>query len=117
MFRCYQFVDVPLVQNKEFAYFYLFILRILFTSTLLEYLILVSPAAFNKDGKSGSRKPPDPLDTTYAAARWMDNWGYLIALAATATVGLCGWIGIVPLLTGKVGFHLLHALLGRAPAS
>ncbi len=36
----------------------------------------------------------------------------LIALAATGTVGVWGWIGIVPLLTGSVGFCPLYPLIG-----
>ena len=36
----------------------------------------------------------------------------LIALAATGTVGVWGYIGIVPLLTGAVGFCPLYTVLG-----
>lgn len=36
----------------------------------------------------------------------------LITLAATNTVGLWGWLGVVPLLTGLVGFCPLYTLLG-----
>lgn len=36
----------------------------------------------------------------------------LIALAATGTVGLWGWIGVVPLLTGAIGNCPLYSLLG-----
>ncbi len=36
----------------------------------------------------------------------------LIALAATGTVGLWGWIGIVPLLTGIFRFCPAYPLLG-----
>ena len=36
----------------------------------------------------------------------------LIALAATGTVGMWGWIGIVPLLTAIFGFCPAYALLG-----
>jgi O-antigen ligase len=36
----------------------------------------------------------------------------LIALAATGTVGLWGWIGIVPLATGLIGWCPLYAALG-----
>ena len=36
----------------------------------------------------------------------------LIALAATGTVGLWGWIGIVPLATGLIGWCPLYAMLG-----
>lgn len=36
----------------------------------------------------------------------------LIAGAATGTVGAWGWIGVVPLLTGAVGFCPLYKVLG-----
>ena len=36
----------------------------------------------------------------------------LIALAATGTVGMWGWIGIVPLLTGVIGFCPAYTILG-----
>ncbi len=36
----------------------------------------------------------------------------LIALAATGTVGAWGWIGVVPLLTGAVGFCPMYKVLG-----
>ena len=36
----------------------------------------------------------------------------LIGLAATGTVGLWGYIGVVPLLTGLVGWCPPYALLG-----
>jgi Protein of unknown function (DUF2892) len=36
----------------------------------------------------------------------------LIGLAATGTVGVWGWIGVVPLLTGAVGFCPLYTVLG-----
>jgi hypothetical protein len=36
----------------------------------------------------------------------------LIGLAATGTVGAWGWIGVVPLLTGIVGFCPAYPLLG-----
>lgn len=36
----------------------------------------------------------------------------LIALAATHTIGVWGWIGIVPLLTGIFSFCPAYALLG-----
>ena len=38
----------------------------------------------------------------------------LIALAATGTVGVWGWIGVVPLLTGRSGFCPLYPLLGMS---
>lgn len=36
----------------------------------------------------------------------------LIGLAATGTVGAWGWIGVVPLITGAVGFCPVYPLLG-----
>jgi hypothetical protein len=36
----------------------------------------------------------------------------LIALAATGTVGAWGYIGMVPLLTGAVGYCPLYSMLG-----
>lgn len=36
----------------------------------------------------------------------------LVGLAATGKVGAWGWIGVVPLLTGAVGFCPLYPLLG-----
>lgn len=36
----------------------------------------------------------------------------LIAAAATGTVGVWGYIGVVPLLTGLMGWCLPYALLG-----
>ena len=36
----------------------------------------------------------------------------LIGLAATGTVGLWGYIGIVPLVTGAVGMCPVYSLLG-----
>ena len=36
----------------------------------------------------------------------------LIALAVTGTVGLWGWIGVVPVATGLFGFCPAYALLG-----
>lgn len=36
----------------------------------------------------------------------------LIGLAATGTVGVWGWIGIVPLATGAVGWCPLYSILG-----
>lgn len=36
----------------------------------------------------------------------------LIALAATGTIGLWGWVGIVPLLTGLFNFCPLYSVLG-----
>ena len=36
----------------------------------------------------------------------------LIALAATGTIGVWGWIGIVPLATAAMGFCPLYTVLG-----
>lgn len=36
----------------------------------------------------------------------------LIALAVTNTVGVWGWIGVVPLLTGIFGFCPVYSMLG-----
>jgi hypothetical protein len=36
----------------------------------------------------------------------------LIALAATGTVGVWGWIGVVPLATGLAGMCPLYSVLG-----
>lgn len=36
----------------------------------------------------------------------------LVALAATGTVGVWGWIGVVPLLTGAIGFCPAYSIFG-----
>jgi hypothetical protein len=36
----------------------------------------------------------------------------LIGLAATGTVGVWGWIGVLPLVTGIVGFCPAYAIFG-----
>jgi len=36
----------------------------------------------------------------------------LIALAATGAVGVWGWIGVVPLVTGVLGWCPLYTVLG-----
>lgn len=36
----------------------------------------------------------------------------LIALAATGTIGTWGYIGVVPLLTGAIGFCPAYAIFG-----
>jgi len=38
----------------------------------------------------------------------------LIGLAATGTVGAWGWIGILPLVTGVVGFCPAYAIFGMS---
>ena len=40
------------------------------------------------------------------------NPDLLIGLAATGTVGVWGWIGIVPLATGLMGWCPFYPLLG-----
>jgi len=43
----------------------------------------------------------------------------LIGLAATGTIGMWGYIGIIPLMTGAVGMCPIYSLLGinTCPAS
>ena len=41
----------------------------------------------------------------------------LIVLAATGTVGLWGYIGVAPLLTGLMGWCPPYAILGFNPCS
>ncbi|MBC7600618.1 MAG: DUF2892 domain-containing protein [Polaromonas sp.] len=36
----------------------------------------------------------------------------LIGLAATGTVGLWGYIGVIPLITGAIGMCPIYSLLG-----
>jgi hypothetical protein len=36
----------------------------------------------------------------------------LIALTLTGTIGVWGWIGVVPLVTGLVGLCPLYSMLG-----
>lgn len=36
----------------------------------------------------------------------------LIGLAATGTVGVWGWIGVLPLITGVVGFCPAYSIFG-----
>jgi Protein of unknown function (DUF2892) len=36
----------------------------------------------------------------------------LIGLAATGTVGVWGWVGVVPLATGLIGWCPLYTVLG-----
>jgi len=38
--------------------------------------------------------------------------GLLVALAATGTVGVWGWIGVVPLATAAIGWCPAYTLLG-----
>jgi hypothetical protein len=38
----------------------------------------------------------------------------LIGLAATGTVGVWGWIGVLPLVTGIVGFCPAYAVFGMS---
>ena len=41
----------------------------------------------------------------------------LVTLAATGTVGVWGWIGVVPLLTGLVGYCPAYAIFGMSTCS
>ena len=41
----------------------------------------------------------------------------LMALAYTGTVGMWGWIGVVPLLTGIVGICPAYAIFGMSTCS
>ena len=38
----------------------------------------------------------------------------LITLAATGTIGVWGWIGVLPLVTGAVGFCPAYAIFGMS---
>ena len=38
----------------------------------------------------------------------------LISLAATGTVGAWGWIGVLPLLTGLIGFCPAYTIFGMS---
>jgi hypothetical protein len=38
----------------------------------------------------------------------------LIGLAATGTIGVWGWIGVMPLLTGLIGFCPGYAIFGMS---
>jgi len=38
----------------------------------------------------------------------------LVGLAATGTIGAWGWIGVLPLLTGAVGFCPAYAVFGMS---
>lgn len=41
----------------------------------------------------------------------------LIALTLTGTIGVWGWIGVVPLLTGAIGSCPLYSMLGFSTCS
>jgi len=41
----------------------------------------------------------------------------LVGLAASGTVGAWGWIGVIPLLTGAVGFCPAYAVFGMSTCS
>ncbi|MBI5626809.1 MAG: DUF2892 domain-containing protein [Nitrosomonadales bacterium] len=41
----------------------------------------------------------------------------LVMLAATGTVGMWGWIGIMPLLTGAIGYCPAYTILGVSTCS
>ncbi len=51
------------------------------------------------------------VGTVDRAARIVVGLG-LITLAATGTVGVWGWIGVVPVLTGALGVCPAYSLLG-----
>ena len=38
----------------------------------------------------------------------------LVSLAATGTVGVWGWIGVLPLLTGIIGFCPAYTIFGMS---
>jgi len=38
----------------------------------------------------------------------------LVGLAATGTVGVWGWIGVIPLVTGTFGFCPAYAIFGMS---
>jgi hypothetical protein len=38
----------------------------------------------------------------------------LIGLAATGNVGVWGWIGVIPLITGIIGFCPAYAIVGMS---
>ena len=38
----------------------------------------------------------------------------LVGLAATGAVGVWGWIGVIPLLTGALGFCPAYAIFGMS---
>ncbi|GAB5606214.1 YgaP family membrane protein [Sideroxyarcus sp. TK5] len=41
----------------------------------------------------------------------------LIGLTVTETIGVWGWIGVVPLLTGAIGFCPAYAIFGMNTCS
>ncbi len=41
----------------------------------------------------------------------------LVTLAATGTVGVWGWIGVVPLVTGLVGYCPIYGIFGMSTCS
>jgi len=41
----------------------------------------------------------------------------LVTLAATGSVGVWGWIGVVPLVTGIVGYCPAYGILGMSTCS
>jgi len=41
----------------------------------------------------------------------------LVTLAATGTVGVWGWIGVLPLVTGAIGFCPGYAIFGMSTCS
>lgn len=41
----------------------------------------------------------------------------LVGLAAAGTIGMWGWIGVVPLVTGLIGFCPAYTILGISTCS
>jgi hypothetical protein len=41
----------------------------------------------------------------------------LVGLAAAGTIGVWGWIGVVPLVTGLIGFCPAYTILGISTCS
>jgi hypothetical protein len=63
---------------------------------------------FNKRRRSKMKTNEGTLDRALRVVAGL----VLIALAASGTVGVWGYIGIVPLLTGAVGLCPLYSVLG-----
>jgi Protein of unknown function (DUF2892) len=69
-------------------------------------------------------RPMDPSITTFRQTTMKTNLSgidrilrivlglLLIGLAANGSIGLWGWIGIVPLATGVIGWCALYAVFG-----
>jgi hypothetical protein len=63
---------------------------------------------FNKRRRSKMKTNEGTLDRALRVGAGL----VLIGLAATGTVGVWGYIGIVPVLTGAVGLCPLYSVLG-----